>query len=89
MAERRKISTTVSARTYAYLQSLIERGRARNLAEALDASMGGLLRAENRARLARDTAAYFESMPREVAEEERRMETALAASSGEVDFDAW
>jgi hypothetical protein len=89
MSDRRKISTTVSASTYAYLQSLIERGKASNLAEALDLSMGGLRRAENRARLARDTVAYFETLPAEVAEEERRLETALDSSADEMNFNAW
>lgn len=89
MSDRRKISTTVSASTYAYLQALIESGKASNLAEALDVSMGGLRRAENRARLARDTAAYFETHRAEVAEEERRLETALDSSADEMNFDAW
>jgi hypothetical protein len=89
MSDRRKISTTVSASTFAYLQSLIERGKARNLAEALDVSMGGLRKAQNRARLARATAAYFESMPREVAGEESRLETASDSNADELDADAW
>jgi len=86
---RRKISTTVSASTFAYLQSLIDSGKASNLAEALDVSMGGLRKAENRARLARATAAYFESIPQEVAEEERRLEVALDSNADEMDSDAW
>ncbi len=68
---------------------MIGSGKARSMAEALDLSVRGLRRAENRARLAADTAAYFASVPAEVAEEERRMETALDSIADEVNFDAW
>ncbi len=67
---RRKISTTVSPETGAYLQSLIRRGKAANLAEALDRTVAQARSFENRARLARDTAAYFESLPRPATADE-------------------
>ena len=88
MGHRRKISTTVSSGTFAYLQSLITSGRAHNLAEALDISMGGLRQAENRARLERDTAKYFQSLAPEGAEEEGLLETTLDQGADEIDFDA-
>lgn len=87
MGNRRKISTTVASGTYAYLHALIARGRARNLAEALDISIGGLRTLEMRARLEQDTAAYFESLPTDVAADDLNLEAALDRSADEVDFD--
>ena len=70
---RQKISTTISPRTFAYLDELIRKGEARTLAEAFDLAIERLLAHENRDRLARDTAAYFDGMsPEQAAEEERR-----------------
>lgn len=89
LGHRRKISTTVSPGTFAYLQSLIESGKARNLAEALDVSMSGLRRAVNRARLERDTARYFASVTAASADEEATLEAALDRISDEIDFDAY
>ena len=50
--------------------------------------MGGLCQAENRARLERDTAKYFQSLAPEGAEEEGLLETALDQGADEIDFDA-
>ena len=88
MGYRRKISTTVSDATYAYLRSLIQRGKARSMADALDLSMRGLRRAEARARLAKDTAEYFHALPPQAAEEEHQLESALDLSADEMNYDA-
>jgi hypothetical protein len=88
LSGRRKISTTVSASTFAYLQSLIESGKAQNLAEALDLSVRGLRRAERRAALERATAAYFQSLSAEGAQEEGVLEDRLDSAVDEMDFDA-
>jgi hypothetical protein len=84
---RQKISTTVSPKTFDYLDSLTRGGEARNLAEALDLAIEKLLAYENRERLARDTAAYFDNMSEEEAAEERQLETALSQSGLGIDFD--
>jgi hypothetical protein len=84
---RQKISTTVSPDTLAYLNDMIAKGEARNLAEALDLAMERLLAYENRERLARDTAAYFDGMSPEQAAEEERLGAALAAGVKGIDFD--
>jgi hypothetical protein len=84
---RQKISTTVSRGSLAYLEKLIKDGEARNLAEAIDLSIQKLLVYENRERLARDTAAYFDNMTPEELEEENRLAAALAGSVKGIDFD--
>jgi hypothetical protein len=44
-------------------------------------------RAENRARLERDTAAYFEGLSPEALREEQLLGDALSRMAGEIDFD--
>jgi hypothetical protein len=99
---RQKISTTVSHETAVYLRSLIRKGAAENLAEALDRVIDRARRLENRARLAEDTAAYFATLPHPVTSAESGamrlpnpafkdkdllLESSLAALADEVDFD--
>jgi len=84
---RQKISTTISPKTIAYLENLINNGEAHTLAEALDLAVERLLAYENRERLANDTAAYFANMTDVEAAEERRLENALSQSAAEIDFD--
>lgn len=85
---RRKLSTTISAETHAYLRNLVRTQRVRNMAEAVDVAITGMRRAENRARLERDTAAYFEGLSPEVLREEQLLGDALSRMAGEIDFDA-
>ena len=87
MPHRQKISTTIAAGSYAYLQSLIAAGKARNLAEALDLALAQLRRAERRARLEQATTAYFESLPAPADREESSLATALDECAGESDVD--
>lgn len=84
---RQKISTTISPDSAEYLEQLIRLGNARNLAEALDLAIEQLRMYVNRDRLARDTAAYFDNMLPEHAQEEERLGSALAASLKGIDFD--
>ena len=84
---RQKISTTVSPATLSYLQRLIEAGEVQNLAEAIDLAIERLLTFENRERLERDTAAYFERMSPEESAEEARLAVALSQAARGVDFD--
>lgn len=84
---REKLSTTVSRETHQYLEHLVKTGRAGTLAEAVDLVVRRAHRAENRARLERDTAAYFANLPSHVADEDSRLEAALSESVDEVSFD--
>jgi Arc/MetJ-type ribon-helix-helix transcriptional regulator len=84
---RQKISTTISPTALSYLERLIEKGKVRNLAEAIDLAINRLLAFENRERLERDTAAYFDNMSPEQSAEEERLAAALSQSARGVDFD--
>jgi hypothetical protein len=84
---RHKLSTTVSRDTQAYLETLVESGRAASIAEAVDLAVARARRTESRARLERDTAAYFEGLQGKSAAEESRLGTALGQAADEVDFD--
>ena len=84
---RQKISTTVAPETISYLEDLIARGEAYNLAEAVDLAVERLRVFENRERLERDTTAYFEQLSPEALQEENELGAALAASAKGIDFD--
>ncbi len=88
MGRRQKISTTVSPESYSYLQHLLRAGRARSLAQALDLALARVRRAENRFRLERDTAAYFEALTAKETAEESSLEAVLGDSVDELDFGA-
>ena len=87
MAHREKVSTTIAPENYGYLASMVKRRKARTLAEALDLALGRLRALDNRARLERDTAAYFAALSGKAATEESRLEVALGQAADEVDFD--
>lgn len=85
---RRKISTTVAPETDAFLKSLIRRGKASSLAEAVDRVVAAARRAESRRRLEAATTAYYASLSGDALEEEKKLELAVASASSLVDFDA-
>jgi len=84
---RRKISTTIAPENDAFLKSLIRRGKAATLAEAVDRAVSVARRAEARTRLEAATEAYFASMSPEEQEEENRLGEALAYEAGQVNYD--
>lgn len=84
---RQKISTTISPEARSYLERLIENGEVQNLAEAIDLAIDRLLVFENRERLERDTAAYFDNMSPEEIAEEQRLASALSQAARGIDFD--
>ena len=84
---RQKISTTISPATFSHLERMIERGEARNLAEAIDLVIEQLSLYENRERLERDTVAYFANLSEEEDAEEKALESALSQSATGIDFD--
>jgi hypothetical protein len=86
-SRRQKISTTIAPENQAFLQSLIRRGKATNLAEAVDRAISVARRAEARARLEAATETYFASLSLKALEEENRLGEALAHEAGYVNFD--
>lgn len=85
--QRRKLSTTVSAETEAYLENLVATGKAATIAEAVDLAVARSRRAERRAHLERATAAYFAGLSAETAATEAELEARVAQMADEVDFD--
>lgn len=84
---RQKISTTIAPETLAYLQQLLDSGEAATLAQAIDLAVNRLRILDNRHRLERDTAAYFDEMPEQELTEENRLASALSISARSLDID--
>ena len=82
-----KLSTTVAAENFTFLESMVGTGRADSIAEALDLAIERLRRVENRARLEAATTAYFAGLSPETEAEETALAARLHASAGSVDFD--
>lgn len=86
-ANRAKLSTTVALETYEYLEGKVASGEAASLAEAVDNSIRKIRRLENRERLAKATAQYFDQMESQVAAEESSLAKDIAAGGAKIDFD--
>lgn len=86
-ARRKKISTTVAAESYAFLQRLIKDGKANTLAEAVDLVLDEARRIDNRERLDLMTAEAYENMSAEAMAENKELEQALTQSVGEMRLD--
>jgi hypothetical protein len=78
---RKKVSTTISPESYAFLRGLIRSGKAENLAQALDLVLDEIRRADNRARLERATAAYYDNLTAEEIQEENELGRIISASN--------
>lgn len=87
MLPRKKLSTTIGARNYAYLHNMVKAGRAESVGEAVDQAVEVARRVDNRATLERQTAAYFKGLSSKAAAQEADLEDALSAVSQEMDFD--
>jgi hypothetical protein len=85
--QRKKLSTTIGARNYAYLRGMVKAGRAGSVGEAVDKTVEVARRLDNRATLERQTAAYFKGLTAGAAAEEADLEDALSAASQEINFD--
>lgn len=82
-SRRAKISTTVAAETYAYLQSMVSAGEAQNLSGALDDLVRRRLEDQRRADLDRRMAEYYDAMTdSEIAETRLWGELSEAEMSG-------
>jgi len=82
-----KLSTTIGADSFAYLNGLVKAGRAGSVGEAVDKAVELARRLDSRATLERQTAAYFDGLTSQAAMEEADLESALSAASQEMDFD--
>jgi len=87
MARRKKLSTTISLDGYALLRSLIRAGRAENLAQAVDLVLSEFGRLENRRKLARATAQYYDSASEAAIDEENSLAAAFETTANEVNVD--
>jgi len=79
--QRKKLSTTIGANSYAYLQNMVKAGKAESAGEAVDKVVEMARRLHNRATLERQTAAYFKGLTAKAAAEEGDLEDALSAAS--------
>jgi len=86
-SRRPKISTTIAAENRAFLKSLVKRGKAANLAEAVDSLIEDARLAEKRKKLEDTTAAYYASLSGKDLEEEKDLELAVGHATAQVDFD--
>jgi len=84
---RTKLSTTVAAENFTFLEMLVSSGRTDSIAEAVDLAVTRLRRAENRTQLERATAAYFDGLSQEARAEEESLARQLHMSVGGIDFD--
>ena len=84
---RAKLSTTVAAENLTFLESLVINGRTDSIAGAVDLAIDRLRRVENRLRLDRATAAYFDGISPEAQAEEESLARQLHKSAGDIDLD--
>jgi hypothetical protein len=87
MPHRQKLSTTIGPDNYAYLRRLVKLGKAASVGEAVDRAVELARRADNRARLERATAEYFNGLHDAAAAEEGVLEAALSDATVGIDFD--
>ena len=84
---RTKLSTTVAAENFAFLETMVGSGRSGSIAEAVDLAIYSLRRAHNRVRLESATAEYFDKLPNEAHKEENDLANRLYAATEGLDFD--
>ena len=84
---RAKLSTTVSPETFDYLTRLVESGKVRNLAEAVDEAVEQMRMRENRRRLAQATTEYYASLSADETAEEHSLTESMRTAAGKIDFD--
>jgi len=86
-AARAKLSTTVAAENFDFLNSLVAAGKVATIAEAVDKVVQDFRRADNRRRLAQATAHYFDQLSPTALAEENQISTALSEAASTIDFD--
>ena len=85
-AGRQKLSTTVAPYNLDFLRALA-RQKATSMAEVVDWVVEAVRRAENRARLSRQTAQYFASLSPEEVAAENELGAIMSDAAAEVDFE--
>jgi len=86
-AARAKISTTIARENQMYLESLVDSGRANNLAEAFDQVVTRYRRLARRLELEKATADYFNRLPEQAVREESELAAASHKLASTIDFD--
>ena len=84
---RTKLSTTVAPENFAFLEAMVGSGRAESIADAVDLALSRYRQFENRVRLDRATAAYFEALSPQADAEERAFAQSFATANHDLDFD--
>ena len=84
---RMKLSTTVAAENFSFLETLVSSGRTDSIAEAVDLAIARLRKAENRSRLEAATARYFADLSPEGQAEEQALARQFHLNAKSVDFD--
>jgi hypothetical protein len=84
---RTKLSTTVAAENFTFLETMVSTGRTESIAEAVDLAIARLRQMENRSRLERATTDYFDGLLAKAQAEEQALAQLLHKSAGSVDFD--
>lgn len=84
---RGKLSTTIAPENEAYLRSLIKRGKASSLAEAVDRAVAQARRADARKKIEEATIAYYASLSGEALVQEQKLEAAVGYAASQVDPD--
>ena len=88
LARKKKLSTTISTESYEFIERQIASGEASSAAEVVDRALERMRRIENRSRLERDTAAYFNSLSPSAVREDFELGSTLGQVVDEIDLDA-
>jgi len=84
---RAKISTTIARENYQYLDSMIDSGKASNLAEALDKVVARYRRLVRRSEMEKATTDYFNRLPEQAVREESELAASSHRLASTIDFD--
>lgn len=87
LPKRARVSTTVAAENFTFLEMLVKTRRIASMADALDLAISRLRHMDNRHRLEDATAAYYDSLTPEAQAEEEKLARLLQNSTGGIDFD--
>jgi len=84
---RTKLSTTVAVENFTFLETMVSTGRSDSIAEAVDLAIARFRQMENRSRLERATADYFNGLTSRAQADEQALARNLHLSARRVDFD--
>ena len=84
---RAKLSTTVAAENFSFLEMLVSTGRTDSIAGAVDLTIDHFRRMENRRKLEHATAVYFDRLTQKAQAEEEKLAEELYFGIRGMDFD--